>query len=119
MGQVGGTPMSPQMSEADLLDAVLDLAALHHVRTAHFRPAQTATGWRTAVSGDGAGFPDLVLVGRGGVLYRELKSAAGSLAPEQQVWLAALADAGADATVWRPVDWHSGRIGTELRAVAR
>jgi len=108
-----------RMSEEDLLTAVLDLAGLLGVRAAHFRPAKTADGWRTAVSGDGKGFPDLVLVGRGGVLFRELKSARGVVAAEQEAWLTALAEAGQSADVWRPVDWRSGRIERELKAVAR
>lgn len=107
------------MSENDLLAAVLDLARLHHVRTAHFRPAKTALGWRTAVSGDGAGFPDLVLVGRSGVLFRELKSATGTLGPDQLDWVDALQNAGASIAVWRPVDLRSGRIAQELREVSR
>jgi len=88
------------------------------VMTAHFRPAQSQTGrWLTAVQGDGKGFPDVVLCGKGGVLFRELKAAKGVLKPEQKVWLAAFEEAGADVGVWRPVDLQSGRIETELRAV--
>lgn len=107
------------MSEDDLLGTVLDMASTLGVRTAHFRPAQTAQGWRTPVAGDGKGWPDLVLVGRGGVLYRELKSATGSPTADQEVWLAALCVAGQDTAVWRPADLRSGRILAELRAVSR
>lgn len=107
------------MSEEDLLGAVLDMAAVHGVRTAHFRAAKTAQGWRTPVQGDGKGWPDLVLVGAGGVLFRELKSAAGSPSEEQRAWLVALNVAGQDANVWRPVDLRSGRILAELKAVTR
>jgi hypothetical protein len=107
------------MSEDDLLGTVLDMASTLGVRTAHFRPAQTAQGWRTAVSGDGKGFPDLVLVGALGVLFRELKSATGQMSGEQRAWLRMLTGAGQDAAVWRPADLRSGRILTELRAVTR
>jgi len=111
---------APAMSEDDLLVAVLDLAKTLGVRSAHFRPAQTQTGrWVTAVQGDGKGFPDLVLVASGGVLFRELKSAKGSLSAEQRAWLDALAGAGADAAVWRPADLRSGRVLAELRAAQR
>jgi hypothetical protein len=90
------------------------------VMTAHFRPAQSQTGrWLTAVQGDGKGYPDLTLVGKGGVLFRELKAAKGVLKPEQRLWLAALEEAGADAGVWRPVDLQSGRIEAEIRVVRK
>lgn len=65
-----------------------------------------------------AGFPDWVIVGPGGILYRELKSQKGRLSAEQRVWLEALRTAGADADVWRPEDWMSGRIQRELTALA-
>ena len=47
------------MSERELQDAVIQLARLLGWRVAHFRPAMTTRGWRTPVSADGAGFPDL------------------------------------------------------------
>ena len=109
---------APPMSEDDLLRAVLDMARVLRVRTAHFRPAQTQSGqWVTAVQGDGKGFPDLVLAGPGGVLYRELKSQTGRLSREQTEWMQLLGEAAADIDVWRPADLRSGRIEREIRAV--
>lgn len=105
------------MSEADLLTAVLDLCRVLHLRTAHFRPAKTEKGWRTAVSGDGKGFPDLIIVGSR-LIARELKAERGRLSPEQVAWRGALFIAGVDATAWYPSDWRSGRIERELRALA-
>lgn len=108
------------MSEDQLLTNVLDAAKMLKLRTAHFRPAQTQTGrWVTPVQGDGKGFPDCVFVGLSGSLLRELKSERGSLSPEQKQWLGWLKAAGLDADVWRPRDWHSGRIQKELRAISR
>lgn len=108
------------MSEDHLLVAVLDMAKQMGVLTAHFRPAQAKSGrWLTPVQGDGKGFPDVVLAGEGGLLFRELKSAKGILSPEQKVWLDVLAAAGADAGVWRPADLRSGRIEAETRAIRR
>ena len=104
------------MREADLLAAILDACALLRLRTAHFRPAWTAKGYRTAVQGDGKGFPDLVIIGPRGVLYRELKGPRGSLSTEQDAWLAALTDAGQDAGVWRETDWPEVVMG-ELRGL--
>jgi len=60
------------------------------------------------------GFPDLVLVRREVILYRELKTMRGRLTPDQQVWIRALADAGVDAAVWRPSDWYDDTIATAL-----
>ncbi len=92
------------MTEADFQTAVIDLAQLLGWRVAHFRPARTNAGWRTPVSADGKGFPDLVLV-RDRVLFVELKSETGRLSPDQRAWVAALDDAGAQAFVWRPFHW--------------
>ncbi len=85
---------------------MIDLARMYGYRVAHFRPALTAHGWRTAVSGDGAGFPDLVLVGRGRVIFAELKAADGTLTLEQRAWLSQLRGCGAEAYVWKAVGVH-------------
>jgi len=103
------------VTEAQLLAAVLDLARVFGWRTAHFRAAMTAHGWRTAVAGDGAGFPDLVLVRGSRVIAIELKSDTGALTPEQRRWMDALTDAGVLACVWRPQHWRNGTIEHHLR----
>lgn len=105
------------MVEDDLLTAVLGLARLLGLHVAHFRPARADRGWRTAVQADGKGYPDLTIVGPGGVLFRELKSATGRPSPEQRMWAAKLESAGANFAVWRPADLRSGRIERELRAL--
>ena len=64
------------------------------------------------------GYPDLTLVGRQGVAFRELKSEDGVLRPEQREWRDALLMAGADWAIWRPSDYESGRVEKELRALA-
>lgn len=65
------------------------------------------------------GFPDSVIVGPSGVLFRELKSDTGRPTADQQDWLRRLREAGADADLWRPEDQCSGRIVTELQHLAR
>lgn len=103
-----GTNVTPTLSEHDFQIAVLDLAKHCGWRTAHFRASMNRRGrWQTAVAGDGAGFPDLVLVhaDRHQVLYRELKSAKGRSTFEQIEWGRTLTAAGADWAVWRPSDW--------------
>jgi hypothetical protein len=102
------------MTEAELLSNVIELSSVLGWRCAHFRPAVTSHGWRTAVSGDGKGFPDLVLV-RDRVLFVELKSARGTLTTDQQDWLFALGVAGAERHIWRPEHWLDGTIEAELR----
>lgn len=65
-----------------------------------------------------AGFPDWVIVGPGGMLFRELKSGLGRVSKAQQRWLHALAACGQDVAVWRPEDLYSGRIAAELAGLA-
>lgn len=65
------------------------------------------------------GYPDWTVAGIGGVLFRELKTQRGKVSREQQAWLDALAAAGQDAGVWRPMDLLSGRIARELAAISR
>lgn len=94
------------MKEADWQAQVIDLAHLHGWIVAHFRPAQTAKGWRTPVSADGKGFPDLVLARKGEVLFRELKAQKGRLTQEQERWGLILGDLW---DVWRPSDFDRAR----------
>ncbi|WP_181778945.1 VRR-NUC domain-containing protein [Pseudonocardia pini] len=90
----------PAESEAAFAEWVIQAAQLHGWRVAHFRPARTAAGWRTAVQGH-IGSPDLLLARDGDVLLVELKTDRGQLRPDQRTWLDHL---GQHATVWRPAD---------------
>jgi len=65
------------------------------------------------------GFPDSVIVGPGGLLFRELKSQTGRPSPDQLRWLQQLRAAGADAAIWTPDDKRTGRIHNELNRLAR
>ena len=94
------------ITEAAFQAQVLQLAKIHGWRSAHFRPAQTARGWRTAVSGDGAGFPDLILVRGYRLIVAELKrDAKQKPRPEQTAWLDAFRGVGAEVFLWTPGDW--------------
>ncbi len=112
------TPAS-MMSEADLQKCILDLCGLLRLHTAHFRPSQIGGRWQTAVSGDAAGFPDLVIVGPGGLAFAELKSTKGRVTASQQAWLNQLRNAGQTAVVWTPAAWLDGTIPTLLRRLAQ
>lgn len=110
------------MREDAFQDSVVQLAQLHGWRVAHFRPAQTAQGWRTPVSADGLGFPDLVMVRAPEFVVAELKGERGRVGVDQEAWLAELRVVAAafaaggqivtpkgppafDVYVWRPSDW--------------
>ena len=67
------------------------------------------------------GFPDLLLVGRAGIMFRECKSVDGAyrgLRPAQADWKYALRVAGQDWALWSPADLESGRIDQELDQLA-
>lgn len=84
--------------ERDYQNTILGAAKATGWRTAHFRASRTKYGWRTAVAGDGAGFPDLVLVhsGVGLVWFVEIKRDDNrTLSVEQIAWREDLIRAGA------------------------
>jgi hypothetical protein len=68
--------------------------------------------------GSAAGWPDWVIVGRGGILYRELKSEHGSLSPEQRHVGELITRAGGSWAVWRPRDLLDGTIARVLASLA-
>ena len=138
-------PVTPQMSESALLDAVLALAKLRGWRAHHCRAALTAKGWRTPVQGD-AGFVDLVLARRtaaplqitpmrftGGVTWVPSSPAApgtpADLGAVRLLFVELKSDRGRvspeqqawlDALspyscVWRPADLRNGTIERALR----
>lgn len=94
------------MNETQFQQKVLDLCAWLRLKAYH-----TYDSRRSA-----PGFPDLVIVGRNGVIFAELKSSTGKVAVSQQEWLSALSDAGQTAVVWRPEDF--GQIQAALHALA-
>ncbi len=91
------------MTERELLDSIRAACKWGGLLTFHAYDSRRSE----------PGFPDLVVVGPHGVLFRELKADRGRLTSEQQIWLDRLAEAGADADVWRPGDWPA-RVLDEL-----
>lgn len=93
------------MNEDDWQRQVIDTARMFGWRVGHFRPALTRHGWRTPVSADGKGFPDLILL-RDACIAVELKTddPASDLTTDQRLWLAAFETAGIENHVWRPRD---------------
>ncbi len=100
------TKPSLKITEAQFQSQVLDLAHLLGWRVAHFRPAMTKHGWRTAVAGNGKGFPDLIMVRGDRQVVAELKSKTGFITGEQKLWLDAFRGAGVETYVWRPDDFE-------------
>ena len=93
-------------TEAQFTDQLIEVGRLLGYKVAHFRPAKTSRGWRTPVSGDGAGWPDLTFAKPGRLIFAELKSKVGKLSPEQTDWLALLEATGAESYVWRPAQFE-------------
>ena len=77
------------MTGAELASALIEAARFAGWQATHFRPARTAHGWRTPLTGD-QGYPDLTLARRGEVLALELKGDRDRLRPEQETWIEAL-----------------------------
>ena len=97
-----------EMSEDALEEHVRRLCKdLGVVRVHHRDSRQTTSGW-----------PDDVLLGPGGCLFRELKRQDGRATGTQEAMLAALIVAGQDAAIWRPEDLLSGRIAREITAIS-
>lgn len=100
-------PRLPEMTEADLLDAVRKLSLL--------------TGWLFYHTHDSrrsdSGWPDAVLINvrQRRILFVELKTRTGLLRPMQGVWLQALAAIGMETAVWRPEHWRDGTIERALK----
>lgn len=95
------------MTEREFQRQVTELAALLGWHVAHFRPAQTARGWRTPVQGSlGAGWPDLVLVRVRDrrLVFAELKSETGRVSSRQAEVHGLLEAAGHPVNLWRPAD---------------
>jgi hypothetical protein len=89
-------PAATHPMEKDWLQAVVDLAAFQGALVYHTHDSRRSA----------SGFPDLVIVVHGRVLFRELKRDGNKPTAEQRRWLTALAQAGQDAAVWTfPQDW--------------
>lgn len=95
----------PRITEREFMDQVAEFARLNGWRVAHFRPARTAHGWRTACQFDAAGWPDLLMVRGHVIVAAELKAGKNKVTPEQTAWLLVLGGAGVQARIWRPSDW--------------
>lgn len=105
------------MTEAALQKAVIDTARLLGWKVAHFHDSRRQVRPGVFVGDrDAAGFPDLVLVRGGRLLFVELKAEKGRLSPEQDAWIAALQDSRrCGVAVFRPSDWTNGTVAAVLQ----
>jgi hypothetical protein len=90
-----------EASEAIFQDQVIRLAKMQGWLIFHASPKMVRPGvWRS----DGRGFPDLVLVHKGGrgIIFAELKTDLGRLSEHQLDWGEAILTAGGEYHVWRP-----------------
>ena len=99
------TALRVDLTEAEFLKQIMELATILGWRCVHFRPARTQKGWRTAMQGD-PGFPDLVLAKKGKIVIAELKSEKGKLTDEQRAWL----DEMLDGLAGHPFQWDNDEL---------
>lgn len=98
-----------EMTEAQLQSAVLRLCTLLGLSAYHTHDSRRSQ----------PGFPDLVIAGPSGSMFRELKTVRGRVSAEQEQWLTVLRAGGADARVWRPAELANNTIYNELKVIAR
>lgn len=89
--------MGVGMTEAEFQQRITDMCDWLHIKWHHETDSRRSK----------AGFPDLVLCGRGGVAVVELKSDKGRVSAAQEEWLDALNSGGVTAMVWRPSQWEA------------
>lgn len=97
-----------QLTEAELQYQVLELCKWKGLLVYHTRDSR----------GSQPGFPDLVIAGPRGLLFRELKSARGQLQPMQRQWRWMLEQAGQDWAIWQPASLTGGRVNAELAEIS-
>ena len=78
------------LTEAEWVSEIMVYAHAHHWFAAHFRPARTDKGYRTALSGD-VGVPDIICARGGRVVLIECKAQGkkGTTTAYQRAWLEA------------------------------
>lgn len=98
------------MTELELLAAVVEQCGELGLLWHHCTDSRSCHG--------ASGFPDLVIAGRRGVIFAELKSDIGETSAEQDLWLWTLARTSIlYQLVWRPADLETGRIRGQLELI--
>jgi len=105
------------MTENQLQDNILAMALKLGWLCYHTRAAMNKRGvWSSPMQGN-PGFFDVVLIRRGVVILKELKSEKGKLTVQQQEWIKEYDPACPTPYdhVWRPHDWLSGEVEALLK----
>jgi hypothetical protein len=117
-GEEPGAVTIWQMTEEQLLTEVLARCLDHDVSRIHIdNPG------RNRRRDDLPGFPDLFLIGRNGIAFRELKkqwhfyASGDNLSSRQVTWKYRLLAAGQSWGVWKPSHLADGTIDRELVAL--
>jgi hypothetical protein len=108
-----------EMIEKDLLREVMRFARANGWNVSHFgnsvKFVRKGDSYLTLPDKDAVGFPDLVMVREGVLVFAELKSEKGRIRDEQALWIADLHEVakrnpGVSMYLWRPEHWESGAI---------
>lgn len=99
---------TPALTEKQWQEQVLRLAGLHGFHAYHTHDSRRSQ----------PGFPDLVLVKGGRLIFAELKTETGKTSLAQDVWLEALDETPAEVYLWRPSDLEMVQRVLADRAVA-
>jgi hypothetical protein len=97
-------PGRPAVSHDELLEKVTQLCG----RLGHWCYAP-----RTSLTAP-KGWPDIVILGRHGALFVELKSSDGRRTKSQIRVALRIQQAGLEYRLWRPEQWEDGTITAEL-----
>lgn len=98
-----------QVSERQFQDTLIPYAQGLGWKVIHLRPARIRVGgketYRTAVQGDGKGFPDNLMLRGMRCVVAELKRVGEKADADQMAWLGAFGAAGCESYIWTPADW--------------
>ena len=96
-----------------VLPAIIGLLRFYHSRLAWHHCADSRLC-------DGpSGLPDLIIVGRHGALFAEVKPHPGStLRPGQTTWKHMILAAGHRHVIWTQADLDSGKVRSDLDSIA-
>jgi hypothetical protein len=98
------------MLESELQRQVIAQAQELNLRVFHSTDARRDVG---------PGYPDLTIVGPGGIAFIELKTETGAMSRQQFDWRQSLIDARAEYRLYRPQQLHDGTIRTFLVSLAQ
>ena len=84
------------LKEADFQNTVIEMARLHRWLVYHTHDSRRSA----------PGFPDLVLLRGGKLIFAELKVGKNNLTESQRLWLSELCRCLPDVYLWRPCDWR-------------